>query len=732
VADGVDGAFRSPLLAGLDARGRADVRAMARVRRLAAGAVVFGPGDPADALCFVTSGAILLETPRGARELGAPEHFGGEALATGARRTTRAFARVPSTLLEVPAAALERILARTAAAASLARESAAARRQALAALLLETPFGLALGEAALERFVALLREERSPPGARLFVASEPALAGYIVASGLVELVTTSGDKTYAARGDVIGLEATLARDAYGSTAVTLGEAVLWAISSQVARELADAHPAAVARVEGASRARQAQQQRVARAVHGHGTRHVLHELERLDSAGSLLAIELDRCVRCGECARACADTHGTPRLERRGDKVVLALTTDGAVTPRALLFPQACQHCKVPACLPECPTGAISRDASGAVELDQDLCTGCGACAKACPWDAIRLAPRPSNPPGASALVATKCDLCRGSAAPACIDVCPSGAILRLDPERDVVELGAALGRRPRSAVAPRWQAFGGGSRVIAFAAVVPPIAALAASGASARAAQHPVVTGVAAGVACLVLLAHAGIRRSARTRAWLRRRVSGLQARGAAPFVRWHVISGVLAAAAVVAHTRFAAGQGVAGALTFTFWGLALSGGLGAAVYRVLPARLTRLERRGTLPEERGGEREALEQRLYGSLTAQDTAAKELARLVLLPYARAWCGPLALVASGRSLREEQAALTARVALLFEGRKSERVAASAELVHAAVALRALGARRCLETALAAWLPLHVLLAAALGLLLAVHVVGALR
>ena len=38
------------------------------------------------------------------------------------------------------------------------------------------------------------------------------------------------------------------------------------------------------------------------------------------------------------------------------------------------------------------------------VQIDPGLCTGCGACAKACPWDAIELA---ATSPGTSTTVTT-------------------------------------------------------------------------------------------------------------------------------------------------------------------------------------------------------------------------------------------------------------------------------------------------------------------------------------
>ncbi len=42
-----------------------------------------------------------------------------------------------------------------------------------------------------------------------------------------------------------------------------------------------------------------------------------------------------------------------------------------------------------PACVASCPTGAMAKDTdTGIVSNDPDVCIGCGACAKACPYGA--------------------------------------------------------------------------------------------------------------------------------------------------------------------------------------------------------------------------------------------------------------------------------------------------------------------------------------------------------
>ena len=125
------------------------------------------------------------------------------------------------------------------------------------------------------------------------------------------------------------------------------------------------------------------------------TRHVMGDLWRFATAGSMLVIDDEACVRCGACAAACAGSHddGVSRLVRRGEKVAVRDAQDHG-SQRALLIPGSCQHCKHPACMIDCPTGAIGRDPAGGVFVREELCVGCGRCESACPWGAVQMAPR--------------------------------------------------------------------------------------------------------------------------------------------------------------------------------------------------------------------------------------------------------------------------------------------------------------------------------------------------
>jgi len=152
--------------------------------------------------------------------------------------------------------------------------------------------------------------------------------------------------------------------------------------------------------------------------------------ERYFNATQAMLIDLERCVRCDDCVRACASTHGgNPRFVRKGrtfDRWMVA---------------NACMHCRDPVCMIGCPTGAIHRhEAVGVVVINDDTCIGCGTCAISCPYDNIRLV-EIANPSGDAVVdadgrpivKATKCDLCvEQLGGPACARACPHDALRRV------------------------------------------------------------------------------------------------------------------------------------------------------------------------------------------------------------------------------------------------------------------------------------------------------------
>src|ERR1044072_4409830 len=112
---------------------------------------------------------------------------------------------------------------------------------------------------------------------------------------------------------------------------------------------------------------------------------------------NLLVMDMDLCVRCGNCSLACHKVHGQSRLLRRGIQIERPVSIGKPRLQHALL-PLVCMHCKDPECLTGCPTGAIFRDPSGQVDIDPTTCIGCFDCATQCPYDAISMVPREAPP----------------------------------------------------------------------------------------------------------------------------------------------------------------------------------------------------------------------------------------------------------------------------------------------------------------------------------------------
>lgn len=113
----------------------------------------------------------------------------------------------------------------------------------------------------------------------------------------------------------------------------------------------------------------------------------------LADANNLLLMDMDLCIRCGNCSLACHQIHGQARLKRTGIHVLRPRTPTHTTLNQSLLMPSVCLHCKDPECLTGCPTGAIARF-EGQVDILPSLCIGCSDCATQCPYNAISLIPR--------------------------------------------------------------------------------------------------------------------------------------------------------------------------------------------------------------------------------------------------------------------------------------------------------------------------------------------------
>jgi Fe-S-cluster-containing hydrogenase component 2/CRP-like cAMP-binding protein len=164
----------------------------------------------------------------------------------------------------------------------------------------------------------------------------------------------------------------------------------------------------------------------------------------LMEAQSLLVLDLDKCTRCDQCVRACADAHGG----------VSRLIRDGLRLDHYLVA-TSCRQCKDPLCMVGCPVGAIRRRNSLEITIE-DWCIGCGLCANNCPYGNINMQPiqvavdDPARPGQKIAEVKTKataCNLCPDHDEPNCVYACPHDAAHRVNPRDFFAQLGKQTGK---------------------------------------------------------------------------------------------------------------------------------------------------------------------------------------------------------------------------------------------------------------------------------------------
>ncbi|MEA9389871.1 4Fe-4S dicluster domain-containing protein [Acerihabitans sp. TG2] len=148
-----------------------------------------------------------------------------------------------------------------------------------------------------------------------------------------------------------------------------------------------------------------------------------------------IVVDSTQCIGCRTCEIACATAHSPERT-----------VSPATFSPRLkvvktamITMPVLCRQCENAPCANACPAGAIVYQ-QNSVQVRQSLCIGCKACTLACPFGMISVSiigtAVADTRPAAHYATALKCDMCSGrSQGPACVEMCPTGALNVMRPE---------------------------------------------------------------------------------------------------------------------------------------------------------------------------------------------------------------------------------------------------------------------------------------------------------
>jgi Fe-S-cluster-containing dehydrogenase component len=161
-----------------------------------------------------------------------------------------------------------------------------------------------------------------------------------------------------------------------------------------------------------------------------------------------MIIDIEKCIGCGNCVRACKAENDVPMtddafrtwveryvvLPDEPEKPIvdspnggydgfadLKQYGDGA---KVFFVPKICNHCAHSPCVQVCPVGATFESPDGVVLVDKTRCLGCRYCVQACPYGCRYIDPRTET--------VDKCTLCyhriTKGLTTACCETCPTAA----------------------------------------------------------------------------------------------------------------------------------------------------------------------------------------------------------------------------------------------------------------------------------------------------------------
>ncbi len=418
------------------------------VHVLPAERTLFERAEFSNSFYSILEGSVLVSpTPDREIRLGPGQFFGEWSLISDRRRSASVRTAERSVLVETPRGRMNRLL----------RSSGDVRRvldQAFVARYVDNLFQ-GLPPADRDRIAVSIEEKHFKEDEVLFHEGDEPDGLHLIRRGAVAVVRKSGGRelvlNYVQAGHAIG-QLGLVKGRRTATARAEVYTETLRVPADVMRDVIGRNPVLQAEY------RNIEATIVESDVHVSGNREAVDLISFLMKEGAaeatdLLVIDESLCIRCNNCEKACAETHGgVSRLDR-----------EGGPSFGSFHVTTACQHCENPQCMKDCPPDALRRKPDGQIVI-LDTCIGCGNCVSNCPYGVIQMAQvapqsRPSglwrflfgerdrNGEAEGEKLAVKCDLCEklpatpGRARAACVASCPTNAILRVDPRKLVDQL---------------------------------------------------------------------------------------------------------------------------------------------------------------------------------------------------------------------------------------------------------------------------------------------------
>ena len=430
-----------------------------------AGETIFRKNDYTNTFFTILDGSVEIELGEEQKHrvpLSAGQFFGEMSLLSGRRRSGTVYAGARCVLVESPRREILKLINSVEGARRVIDEQFIIRA-------IQSSFAPEASYEELREVAAGAKLNRFKAEQALFREGEEADCLHLIRSGSVAVARNVGGRdvviSYVAAGNYVGEMGLMGRTRRSATVTATVPTETVSLDAPSFATLLSHNPKLAQQVQATVRKRLADNTRMQGQPQAGDLISFLMS-QGLGEATDVLLIDETLCVGCDNCEKACAGTHGgTSRLDR-----------EAGPTFAHVHVPTSCRHCEDPHCMKDCPPDAIRRAPNGEVFI-RDNCIGCGNCERNCPYGVIQMAAAaPHEPslmswllfglghaPGESGKAngakdggakdapkkAVKCDMCKDlSGGPACVRACPTGAAIRISPEK-FVEL---VGRNARDA----------------------------------------------------------------------------------------------------------------------------------------------------------------------------------------------------------------------------------------------------------------------------------------